>query len=187
MATKVGGDGRKRKLLYCLGQAARILTVRVLSAATSVSIQQDGLVKHKTYVSKYGSMFFYPIFSDVLLWQSKPWIQDARKNCLALRYAACSEQTLKAEGGVVGVINMAEEQDFTAVGVKNACVKVIKELCVGDGTVPYSVAWLEFWTGIVSLFGNCEVHIHKSHFSHRCNDSFNMFNFLFCLGVQSLT
>lgn len=67
MATKVGGDGRKRKLLYCLGQAARILTIRVLSAATSVSIQQDGLVKHKTYDSKDGSMFFNPIFSDVLL------------------------------------------------------------------------------------------------------------------------
>ena len=32
---------------------------------------------------------------------------------------------------------MAEGQDFTAVGVKNASVKVIKDLCLGNTQVPF--------------------------------------------------
>eukprot|EP00435_Cladocopium_sp_Y103_P050297 s811_g15.t1 len=64
--------------------------------------------------------------------------QDARKNVLALRFTAASDKELIQHSGVLGVINMAEGQDFTAVGVKNASVKVIKDLCTGHSQVPFS-------------------------------------------------
>lgn len=38
---KVGGRNLKRKMLYCIGQAARLLTLKKLKAAEVVSLQQD--------------------------------------------------------------------------------------------------------------------------------------------------
>lgn len=76
--------------------------------------------------------------------------QDARKNILALRYSACSKSTLKQEGGVLGLINLAESQDFTAVGVKKGCLGVIKDLCLGKMEVPGSVFW-PTWQRVILL------------------------------------
>ena len=42
---EVGGLHRKRKLLYCLGQACRLQTLRVLRRATSVAVQQACFAK----------------------------------------------------------------------------------------------------------------------------------------------
>ena len=40
-SSKVGGEVRQRKLLHCLGQAGRLLTIRHVSAAKSISVQQE--------------------------------------------------------------------------------------------------------------------------------------------------
>jgi len=70
--------------------------------------------------------------------------QDARKNILALRFTAASDKDLTQHSGVLGVTNVAEGQDFTAVGVKNASVKVIKDLCLGNTQVPFSDTEVSF-------------------------------------------
>jgi hypothetical protein len=61
---------------------------------------------------------------------------------LALRYTAASDKTLRQESGVLGLTSLVEGQDLTAVGVKNATLKVLTDLCVADYAIPYSVSWL---------------------------------------------
>ena len=55
-SSKVGGDVRKRKLLHCLGQAGRLITIRHVSAATSISLQQERWEQKSIYL--HGLMFW---------------------------------------------------------------------------------------------------------------------------------
>eukprot|EP00435_Cladocopium_sp_Y103_P009882 s854_g2.t1 len=60
--------------------------------------------------------------------------KDPRKHRMALRYSACSEETLEESHGFVGVFDQAEHQDLTAVGCRDATVGILEELCTkADG------------------------------------------------------
>ncbi|CAL1127434.1 unnamed protein product [Cladocopium goreaui] len=100
--TKVGKRSMKRKLLYCLGQAARMLTLKKLDMSSIVSLQQD-----------------------------------PRKHRMALRYSACSKETMEHFHGFLGVFDQAEHQDLTAVGCRDATVGILKKLCSPSSPVPY--------------------------------------------------
>ncbi|CAL1145168.1 unnamed protein product [Cladocopium goreaui] len=94
---KVGGRNLQRKMLYCIGQAARLLTLKKLKAAEV----------------------------------------DPRKHRMALRYSSCS-LAMETSSGFLGIWDQAEHQDLTAVGVRDATMGILKELCTPSSVVPFT-------------------------------------------------
>lgn len=125
----IGDSTRKQKQLYCLGQASRMMTVRVLKQATSVSIQQACCQKMLSKnVVKITVDHRHSLLS----------LKDARKHMLALRFCSASDRDMRHNAGVVGFANLSEGQDLTAVGIKKATMKVLRDLCEGVETIPFS-------------------------------------------------
>ena len=55
-----------------------------------------------------------------------------------MRFTAASDKLMKQDAGVLGLADMAAGQDFTAVGVKKASLKIMTDLCLGNQEVPFS-------------------------------------------------
>ena len=61
-----------------------------------------------------------------------------------MRFTAASDKLMKQDAGVLGLADMAAGQDFTAVGVKKASLKIMEDLCKGNQEVPFSDAGILF-------------------------------------------
>ena len=64
---------------------------------------------------------------------------------MALRYCARS-LAMEASTGFVGIWDQAEHQDLTAVGVRDATVSILRELCTPSSVVPFTTdSWVSFF------------------------------------------
>ena len=62
--------------------------------------------------------------------------QDGRKQWLAIRYSACG-QDLKARVGVLGVANLPRNYTLDALGIRQATIDIVKQLCTSKRAPPY--------------------------------------------------
>ncbi len=128
---QVGKRTLKRKLLYCLSEAARQLTVRKLKAAKVVSLQQDLFFFRPWWRFGAPTVNARMQATHIAAWQ------DARRHRMAVRFTCCDDVLLHQSSGFIGVFDQAEYGDLTAVGCRDATVSVIQQLFVPAKPPPF--------------------------------------------------
>ena len=116
--SQVGGRTLRRKLLHCLAEGARLLTLQTLNDAEVIALQQDFKVKRETIIIIQVGSFF-------IVFQGR----TGSPNGFEVYFMQQAPST-----GMVGVYDMSD--DLTGVGCAKASISILQIQSVFKASLP---------------------------------------------------